>query len=52
MAVKTSTKLPKKPFTGEEGNSFSKDNQPPAELKKLGWQKLREQRLLTQNLLK
>lgn len=45
--VKTSKRVPPKspkPFTSE--------NQPPPEAKKLGWQRLREQRLLTQNILK
>ena len=55
--IKTTEKLPKKrrplkPFTGAEGNSFAKDNQPDPALKKLGWQKLREQRHLTQGIIK
>lgn len=36
----------------KSGPKFSKDNQPAPEAKKMGWQKLREQRLLTQNILK
>lgn len=52
MAKKTTIKLPAKPFTGKEGNTFSKENQPDPILKKIGWQKLREQRHLTQAILK
>lgn len=36
----------------KSGPKFSQENQPPPEAKKLGWQRLREQRLLTQNILK
>lgn len=49
---KTTRKLPKKPFTGEEGNSFSSTNQPSSELKKKGWEEWRKQRNLTQAVIK
>ena len=42
---------PAKPFTGKEGKVFSKDNQPTPEAKRLGWQELRKQRLLTQGII-
>ena len=50
---KTTKKLPKpaKPFTGAEGNSFAKDNQPSGQLKSEGWKKMRAKRLLTQAIL-
>ncbi len=53
---KTTNKLPKKrrpvkPFTGAEGNTFAKDNQPDPSLKSEGWKKLRAERLLTQAIL-
>jgi len=48
----TTRKLPAKPFTGEEGNTFSKDNQPDPELKKKGWEQWRKERHLTQTILK
>lgn len=49
--AKSTKKLPAKPFTGKEGNTFSKDNQPAPELKKAGWQELRKQRHLTQSII-
>lgn len=49
--VKTSRKLPARPFTGKEGNTFSKDNQPSSESKKQGWQEWRKQRHLTQSII-
>lgn len=42
---------PLKPFTGKEGKKFSKDNQPTPEAKRLGWQEVRKQRLLTQGII-
>lgn len=53
MAVNNDDKTTKKAVMGPDtGKKFSSDNQPPAEHKKAGWKELREQRLLTQNLLK
>jgi uncharacterized protein YnzC (UPF0291/DUF896 family) len=49
--AKTTKKLPAKPFTGAEGNSFAKDNQPSPQAKSEGWKKLRAQRLLTQAII-
>jgi len=49
---KTTRKLPAKPFTGKEGNSFSKNNQPPPEAKKAGWEQWRKERHLTQAIVK
>lgn len=51
-AAKTTGKLPAKPFTGKEGNTFSKDNQPSSELKKKGWEQWRKERILTQEIIK
>lgn len=51
-AAKTTTKLPVKPFTGAEGNCFSKDNQPDPALKKAGWEQWRKERNLTQAVIK
>lgn len=48
---KTTKKLPVKPFTGEEGNSFAATNQPTPEQKSEGWKKKRAERLLTQAIL-
>lgn len=48
---KTTKKLPVR-FTGKEGNSFSATNQPSPEAKRKGWQELRKQRMLTQELIK
>ena len=50
--LKTTSKLPAKPFTGKEGNTFSKDNQPAAILKKAGWEQWRKERHLTQAIIK
>jgi len=55
--AKTTKELPKKrrpakPFTGKEGNSFSKDNQPTPEQKKAGWEQWRKERHLTQAIVK
>jgi len=36
----------------KDGVSFTKDNQPSPELKKAGWQELRKQRHLTQEIIK
>ena len=53
MAVNNDDKTTKKAVMGPDtGKKFSSDNQPPAEHKKAGWKELREQRLLTQNLIK
>lgn len=49
---KTSKKRPAKPFKGDEGKQFTSDNQPSPEAKSKGWQELRKQKLLTQNILK
>ena len=49
---KTTRKRPLKPFTGVEGVTFDKDYQPSPEAKKLGWQKWREERHLTQGIIK
>jgi hypothetical protein len=49
--IKTTKKLPVR-FTGKEGNSFSATNQPSPEAKRKGWQELRKQRMLTQELIK
>ncbi len=51
-AIKTSKKRPAKPFKGDEGKTFSADYQPSSEAKSKGWQELRAQRLLTQEILK
>lgn len=51
MGSKTTIKLPVKPFTGQEGNTFSKDNQPPPEAKKAGWEEWRARRMLTQSII-
>lgn len=48
---KTTGKLPAKPFTGVEGNTFSKDNQPDPALKKAGWEEWRKQRNLTKSVI-
>lgn len=45
---KTTKKRPKKPFVGNEGVTFSKENQPSPEAKKAGWKEWREKRMLTQ----
>ena len=43
----------RKPLRGAiDGKPFTSDNQPSPEAKKAGWKQLREQRLLTQNLIK
>ena len=43
----------RKPLRGAiDGKPFTSENQPTPEAKKAGWKELREQRLLTQNLLK
>lgn len=52
IVKETTKKRPAKPFTGKEGNTFSKDNQPSPEAKKKGWQELRKERLLTQEIIK
>ena len=49
---KTTIKRPKKPFTGSEGVTFSKDHQPTPEQKKEGWKEWREKRMLTQMIAK
>jgi len=51
-AAKTTRKLPAKPFTGKEGNTFSATNQPDPSLKSLGWQEWRKERHLTQSIIK
>lgn len=48
---KTTKKLPVKPFTGVEGNTFAASNQPTPEQKSEGWKKRRAERLLTQAIL-
>ena len=48
---KTSKKRPIKPFKGDEGVKFSKDNQPPPENKSKGWEARRAERLLTQKII-
>lgn len=48
---KTSKKRPFKPFKGDEGVKFSKENQPPPENKSKGWQEKRAERLLTQKII-
>jgi hypothetical protein len=50
MADETTSKRHK--IDPNAGVKFTSDNQPPPEAKKAGWKQLREQRLLTQNLLK
>lgn len=40
-----------RPFTGADGNTFTKDNQPSPELKSNGWKERRAERLLTQAIL-
>ena len=49
---KTTKKRPLKPFKGDEGVKFSKENQPPPENKSKGWQEKRAERLLTQLIIK
>lgn len=39
-------------LTGKEGNKFTSTNQPSPEAKRLGWQEVRKQRLLTQGIIK
>lgn len=51
-AAKTTRKLPAKPFTGSEGNSFSSTNQPTPEAKKRGWEEFRKERHLTREIIK
>lgn len=51
-AAKTTRKLPSKPFTGKEGNTFSAENQPDPSLKSAGWQEWRKERHLTQSIIK
>lgn len=51
-AEKTTRKLPAKPFTGKEGNTFSATNQPDPALKSAGWQQWRKERHLTQSIIK
>lgn len=48
---KTSKKRPLKPFKGDEGVKFSKENQPPPENKSKGWEARRAERLLTQKII-
>lgn len=48
----TTKKLPRNIFTGQEGNTFTADNQPDPALKSAGWQKRRSERLLTQGIIK
>ena len=48
---KTSKKRPFKPFKGDEGVKFSKENQPPPEAKSKGWEARRAERLLTQKII-
>lgn len=43
---------PHPPFTGVEGKKFSSENQPTPEAKKAGWKQIREQRHLTQEIIK
>lgn len=50
--IKTTKKRGKGLITKQDGNKFSKDNQPDPNLKKEGWKKLRAQRLLTQSIVK
>lgn len=53
MAQETSEKPQRSVLKGaKDGVPFGEQPQPSPEAKKLGWQKLREQRLLTQNILK
>ena len=48
---KTSKKRPIKPFKGDEGVKFSKENQPTSEAKSKGWEARRAERLLTQKII-
>ena len=48
---KTSKKRPLKPFKGDEGVKFSKENQPTPEAKSKGWEARRAERLLTQKII-
>ena len=48
---KTSKNRPIKPFKGDEGVKFSKDNQPSPEAKSKGWEARRAERLLTQKII-
>jgi hypothetical protein len=48
---KTPKKRPIKPFKGDEGVKFSKDNQPTPEAKSKGWEARRAERLLTQKII-
>ena len=50
--IKTTKKRGKGLITKQDGNKFSKYNQPDPNLKKEGWKKLRAQRLLTQSIVK
>lgn len=49
---KTTAKQGRYVITGAEGNTFATDNQPLPELKKAGWAKWREERHLTQSIIK
>lgn len=50
--TQTPKKRPAKPFNGkEDGVCFTKENQPTGEQKKLGWEKWRAQRNLTQSII-
>ena len=51
-AKKTTGKQRKNLLTGKEGNTFTSENQPTSEAKKLGWEELRKRRLLTQGIIK
>jgi hypothetical protein len=50
--LKTTKKRPAKPFVGNEGVTFTKDNQPTPEAKKKGWEELRKERHLTRSIIK
>lgn len=43
---------PVKPFVGNEGVRFSKENQPSPAAKRAGWQEIRAQRHLTQGIIR
>ncbi len=48
---KTTKKRPLKPFKGDEGVKFSKENQPTPEAKSKGWEAKRAEKLLTQKII-
>lgn len=48
---KNDQKRPKVPFKGGEGKVFTSETQPSPEAKKAGWERKRQERLLTQKIL-